>query len=105
VTEINTSNESIERNHRKEELSCSGKYLQYGMSAISPRKIKQKPQKCYLGYVLKLQLTIIKIGKESQSSEMTKFLDSAFTKHPSERQEQKICKIAVILQFLIPFLV
>jgi hypothetical protein len=75
------------------------------MSAISPRKIKQKPQKCYLGYVLKLQLTIIKIGKESQSSEMTKFLDSAFTKHPSERQEQKICKIAVILKFLIPFLV
>jgi hypothetical protein len=47
VTASNTSNESIERNHRKEELSCSAKYLQYGMSAISPRKIKKKPQDKY----------------------------------------------------------
>jgi hypothetical protein len=47
VTASNTSNEPIERNHIKEELSCSAKYLQYGMSAISPRKIKQKPQEKY----------------------------------------------------------
>jgi hypothetical protein len=79
VTEINTSNESIERNNRKEELSCSGKYLQYGMSAISPREIKKnhktntmncRCRKCYLVYVLKLQLNIVEMGKESQLSEM-----------------------------------
>jgi hypothetical protein len=35
----------------------------------------------------------------------SQFLDSAFTKHASERQSKKICKITVILKFLIPFLV
>ncbi len=107
IPQMNQLKGTTERKSSAAQVSrptCNMVCLQYPLEKsnknLRTNTIDCRCRKCYLVGVFKLQLTIIKIGKKVKwRLEVLGFIwDSPCTKHASERQEQKICKMRCKLQ-------